>query len=154
MSSEAQDLEINPEIAACFSTPELADSRSDMVGEYAAACAQSQPYHHGAVRPLLDDALLRAARDEIVEELRFADKETDIYKVNQTGDLANLDGLPEEEKDRLKNLMKVRNAIFSKEFQAVVQKITGCGPLSLKKKDMSINDYRDGCHLLNHEYVN
>lgn len=72
-------------------------------------------------------------------------------QVNQTGDLANLDGLPTEEASRLDHLLKVRNAIYSKEFRSWLETVTGCGPLSEKKKDMSINDYRQGCHLLNHE---
>ncbi|KAN0061740.1 putative component of NuA3 histone acetyltransferase complex [Thecaphora frezii] len=113
----------------------------------------SGPYKHAVVPGLINEDLLKAAREEIISELRFAEKETDIYKVNQTGDLANLDGLPEEEAKRLTSLLKVRNAIYSDEFRKWLMKVTGCGPLSAKKKDMSINDYRDGCHLLNHDDV-
>ncbi|KAI3480742.1 hypothetical protein L1887_57008 [Cichorium endivia] len=105
------------------------------------------------VPALIDEELLKATRQEIIGELRFAEKETDIYKVNQTGDLANLDGLPEEEAGRLQSLLRVRNAIYSAEFRSWLQGVTGCGPLSAKKKDMSINDYRQGCHLLNHDDV-
>lgn len=113
----------------------------------------SQPYKHAVVDGLIDHDLLEEARKEIVEELRFAEKETDIYKVNQTGDLANLDGLEAPEAERLKNLLKVRDAMYSEEFRQWLQDVTGCGPLSAKKKDMSINDYRNGCHLLNHDDV-
>ena len=101
----------------------------------------------------MNEDLLKRARNEIVEELHFTEKETDIYKVNQTGDLANLDGLSEEEAGRLKSLMELRNAIYSDEFRDWIRRVTGCGPLSAKKKDMSINDYRHGCHLLNHDDV-
>lgn len=111
----------------------------------------SKPYRHAVVDGLINDDLLRKARQEILEELRFTEKETDIYKVNQTGDLANLDGLPKEEAKRLENLLLVRNAIYSQQFRNWLQDVTGCGPLSAKKKDMSINDYTNGCHLLNHE---
>ncbi|PWY98469.1 hypothetical protein BCV70DRAFT_201778 [Testicularia cyperi] len=113
----------------------------------------SGPYKHAVVPELINDELLKATRNEIIQELRFAEKETDIYKVNQTGDLANLDGLPEEEAGRLQSLLQVRNAIYSEEFRSWLQGVTGCGPLSAKKKDMSINDYRQGCHLLNHDDV-
>lgn len=114
--------------------------------------ASSQPYRHAVINELLSDELLRKAREEIVNGLSFTEKETDIYKVNQTGDLANLDGLPEEEKSALSSLQQVRNALYSKEFRSWLEHVTGCGPLSAKKKDMSINDYTSGCHLLNHEY--
>lgn len=113
--------------------------------------AASKPYRHAVVDGLINEDLLKKARGEIVEELRFTEKETDIYKVNQTGDLANLDGLPESERHRLEGVLQVRNAIYSKQFRQWLMAVTGCGPLSEKKKDMSINDYTNGCHLLNHE---
>lgn len=50
-------------------------------------------------------------------------------------------------------MLRVRNAIYSAPFRAWLQGVTGCGPLSAKNKDMSINDYRSGCHLLNHDDV-
>ncbi|KAL9936686.1 hypothetical protein V8E36_004754 [Tilletia maclaganii] len=137
-------------IASAFSAGLLDPATSK---RYADDYSQSAPYRHAVVPALIDDALLRAARTEIVEELRFAEKETDIYKVNQTGDLANLDGLPEEEAARLKSLLRVRNALYSAEFRSWLMAVTGCGPLSAKKKDMSINNYTSGCHLLNHDDV-
>ncbi|WFD36275.1 putative component of NuA3 histone acetyltransferase complex [Malassezia cuniculi] len=114
---------------------------------------ESGPYLHAVVQGLVNEDLLRRARNEIVEELHFTEKETDIYKVNQTGDLANLDGLPPTEAERLKALLELRNALYSDTFRSWVQRVTGCGPLSATKKDMSINDYRHGCHLLNHDDV-
>lgn len=133
-----------------FAPSLLADStRSRLRDSYAA----SQPYKHAVLDALIDDSLLRAAREEIIAELSFTEKETDIYKVNQTGDLANLDGLPPAEAAKLGNLLKVRDAIYSHDFRKWLQDVTGCGPLSEKKKDMSINDYRHGCHLLNHDDV-
>ena len=137
-------------VAESFRPNVLNDS---FIQEKHKAYDESAPYHHAVVDGLINDDLLRAARNEILEELHFTEKETDIYKVNQTGDLANLDGLPEEEAKRLKAVLQVRNAIYSEEFRSWIQKVTGCGPLSAKKKDMSINDYRHGCHLLNHDDV-
>ncbi|CAO1618696.1 unnamed protein product [Sympodiomycopsis kandeliae] len=142
--------EVRPEIESSFAPDLLSKStRSSFQEKY----PSSSPYKHAVVDALINDDLLRSAREEIMEELRFTEKETDIYKVNQTGDLANLDGLPEREASRLKNLLKVRDAIYSPEFRQWLQGVTGCGPLSEKKKDMSINDYRHGCHLLNHDDV-
>ncbi|KAE8258575.1 hypothetical protein A4X13_0g1601 [Tilletia indica] len=138
------------DIAAAFSAGLL---DTDTSKRFAAEYAKSEPYRHAVVPTLIDDALLRSARAEIVEELRFAEKETDIYKVNQTGDLANLDGLPAEEAERLKSLLRLRNALYSAEFRSWLMAVTGCGPLSAKTKDMSINSYTSGCHLLNHDDV-
>ena len=41
----------------------------------------------------MDDTLLRQVRKEVLSEIAFTKKETDIYKVFQLGDLANLLGL-------------------------------------------------------------
>ena len=77
----------------------------------------------------------------------------DIYQVHQTGDLANLDGLPKNELDRLSSLFELRNAIYSPEFREFISTVTDSGPLSGTKTDMSINNYKEGCHLLNHDDV-
>lgn len=138
------------DVASAFA-PNLLDPTT--VTQYNQQYEKSAPYKHAVIPSLINEDLLKATRNEIIEELRFAEKETDIYKVNQTGDLANLDGLPTEEAGRLQSLLRVRNAIYSEEFRSWLQGVTGCGPLSAKKKDMSINDYRQGCHLLNHDDV-
>lgn len=113
----------------------------------------SQPYPHCKISKLINDDLLRRVHKEIFSELNFTTKETDIYKVNQTGDLANMDGLSDDERKKLSALFELRNAIYSKEFREFVSEVTGCGLLSPTKMDMSINTYTEGCHLLNHDDV-
>ncbi|KAI7901118.1 Oxoglutarate and iron-dependent oxygenase degradation C-term-domain-containing protein [Cokeromyces recurvatus] len=117
------------------------------------AFKESKPYLHCKINTLIDDGLLRKVRKEILSNLHFTLKETDIYKVNQTGDLANLDGLSKGELRQLSNLFELRNAIYSYEFRHFISQVTGCGPLSGSKMDMSINSYQRGCHLLNHDDV-
>lgn len=141
---------LRPEIEELFA-PQIFSQ--ELRGKYNQQYAASKPYKHAVVDGLIDSSLLERARQEIVEELRFTEKETDIYKVNQTGDLANLDGLEAPETQRLRNLLQLRDALYSPKFCQWLQEVTGCGPLSAKKKDMSINDYRHGCHLLNHDDV-
>ncbi|KAH8554326.1 Oxoglutarate and iron-dependent oxygenase degradation C-term-domain-containing protein [Umbelopsis sp. PMI_123] len=119
----------------------------------AAAFKVSKPYLHCKIDQLINDKLLRQVRKEIFDNLHFTLKETDIYKVWQTGDLANLDGLPEEELAKLPSIFKLRNALYSQEFRDFISHITDCGPLSGTKADMSINNYLNGCHLLNHDDV-
>ncbi|KAI9315085.1 Oxoglutarate and iron-dependent oxygenase degradation C-term-domain-containing protein [Dichotomocladium elegans] len=117
------------------------------------AFMESKPYLHCKIDKLVNDDLLRRVRKEIFDNLHFTLKETDIYKVHQTGDLANLDGLPADELGRLSSLFELRNAIYSPEFRAFISSVTDSGPLSGKKADMSINNYKEGCHLLNHDDV-
>ncbi|EDO16137.1 hypothetical protein Kpol_1070p20 [Vanderwaltozyma polyspora DSM 70294] len=115
--------------------------------------ANSQPYNWGTIIDLVDDELLRSVRKEIENEVHFTRKETDIYKINQSGDLANLSGLDWNDLSRLPNLYKLRQIMYSQQFRDFFAYITGSGKLSGKKTDMSMQHYTKGCHLLTHDDV-
>lgn len=117
------------------------------------AYAGSEPFKYAIVKKLFQDDLLKNVKDECMNELSFTEKETDIYKVNQTGDLASLSYLSEAQLALFPNLLALRDALYSLEFRKFIQAITGCGPLSGTKQDMSVNSYTQGCHLLNHDDV-
>ncbi|PPQ67568.1 hypothetical protein CVT25_012062 [Psilocybe cyanescens] len=114
---------------------------------------ESEPYKYAVVDKLFQDDLLRRVKDECLSELNFSEKETDIYKVNQTGDLASLNFLSPAQIARLPNLLALRDALYSPQFRKFLRSVTGCGPLSGRKQDMSVNSYTRGCHLLNHDDV-
>ncbi|KAK7208495.1 Oxoglutarate and iron-dependent oxygenase degradation C-term-domain-containing protein [Myxozyma melibiosi] len=113
----------------------------------------SSPYKHCVIDELVSDTLLRRVRREITSELHFTPKETDIYKLQQTGDLLNISGLPPKERRKLSALRALRDSMYSPEFRKLVEQICDCGPLSGKKQDMSINCYVKGSHLLTHDDV-
>lgn len=138
------------EIAAFFNPGIWSPENHEKIAK---AVAQSQPYRWGTITELMDDSLLRLVRKEVLSEIAFTKKETDIYKVFQSGDLANLLGLDWNDLSRLPSLYKLRAAIYSEQFRDVVSKITGCGKLSGLKTDMSVNTYTKGCHLLTHDDV-
>jgi prolyl 3-hydroxylase /prolyl 3,4-dihydroxylase len=125
----------------------------DRVDEYAEAYATSSPYKHAVVSDLIDDKLLRSVRREILSNIHFTPKETDIYKIHQSGDLANLDGLDTAALERLPSLLRLRDALYSTSFRQWIQTVSGSGPLSGKKTDMAVNVYVPGCHLLCHDDV-
>lgn len=120
---------------------------------YTSGYATSSPYKHSVINGLVDDTLLRNVRDEIRDNVSFTPKETDIYKIHQSGDLANLDGLDDEALAKLPSLLALRDAIYSEAFRNYVSHITDCGPLSGRKTDMAINVYTPGCYLLCHDDV-
>lgn len=105
------------------------------------------------IQNLLAPQLLRKVRAEIQENLSFTPKETDIYKIHQSGDLANLDGLDDSSLKLLPSLLTLRDALYSPAFRAFLSTVTGAGPLSGRKTDMAINVYTPGCHLLCHDDV-
>ena len=109
-------------------------------------------YRHGVIANLISPTLLRSVRSEI-QNLSFTPKETDIYKIHQSGDLANLDGLDSSSLKLLPSLLTLRDAMYSSDFREYLSTVTGSGPLSGKKTDMAINVYTPGCHLLCHDDV-
>ncbi|CAM9290298.1 unnamed protein product [Discosporangium mesarthrocarpum] len=114
---------------------------------------ESTPYRHLVIPNLLDDRVLRDACGELKKNMQATLKETDIYKVYQAGDLSNLDGLPEESKCLLPSLFSLRGALYSLKFRRLVQKLTGSGPLSGERIDLSVNAYGHTGHLLCHDDV-
>ncbi|KAI5809937.1 Oxoglutarate and iron-dependent oxygenase degradation C-term-domain-containing protein [Peziza echinospora] len=115
--------------------------------------ASSEPYKHAVIQPLISDPLLRGVRKEILANLHFTRKETDIYRIHQSGDLANLSGLDKSSLKLLPSLLQLRNSLYSPQFREYISHVTKCGPLSGKKTDMAINVYTKGCHLLCHDDV-
>lgn len=120
---------------------------------YTSEYSESSPYKHSVISGLIDDSLLRNVRTEIKENVSFTPKETDIYKIHQSGDLANLDGLEDDALAKLPSLLRLRDAIYSQAFRDYISHITGCGPLSARKTDLAINVYTPGCYLLCHDDV-
>ena len=74
-------------------------------------------------------------------------------QVKQTGDLASLSFLTDEQRALLPNLLTLRDALYSAKFRSFLRAVTGCGPLSGSKQDMSVVSYSKSCHLLNHDDV-
>lgn len=117
------------------------------------SCLTSTSYLHTVVSGLINDSLLRSVRREIIDNVHFTPKETDIYKIHQSGDLANLSGLDESALKLLPSLLTLRDSLYSAEFRAWVSEVSGAGSLSGKKTDMAVNVYAPGCHLLCHDDV-
>ena len=124
-----------------------------MLDGYTSQYAQSSPYKHCVISGLINDRLLRNVKAEVDANIVFACKETDIYRIHQSGDLANLDGLDDESLAKLPSLVKLRDALYSQPFRDYVSSITGCGPLSGRKRDLALNTYRPGNYLICHDDV-
>ena len=146
ISGNAADVEADVSIIdpTIFSPSVLADAKAS----YAAA----KPYTHGVVTPLCDDARLRTVQAEMREHLTANFKETDLFKVLQTGDLVTIDKADPSIVPKIPELLKLRAAIYSPQFRAMVQEMTGCAPLT-DRIDCSANVYPRSGHLLCHDDV-
>ncbi|KAI1007336.1 Prolyl 3,4-dihydroxylase [Podosphaera aphanis] len=138
------------DLQKCFPKDLFSDTSTQ---KYVQQYASSQPYRHAVITSLINDTLLRSVRAEVQENVHFTLKETDIYRIFQSGDLANLDGLDDGALEKLPSLLRLRDALYSRMFRNFISKITGCGELSAQKTDMAINVYTPGCHLLCHDDV-
>ncbi|KAK4983659.1 putative component of NuA3 histone acetyltransferase complex [Elasticomyces elasticus] len=125
----------------------------DVVEHYCADYVHSEPYKHAVVSDLVNPSLLRSVRTEIKDNIHFKPKETDIYKIHQSGDLANLSGLPASAISRLPSLLQLRDALYSPDFRSWISEVSQAGALSGSKTDMAVNVYAPGCHLLCHDDV-
>ncbi|TFY72969.1 hypothetical protein EVG20_g8 [Dentipellis fragilis] len=148
--SSSSDPAVLHDPTPCFA-PNLFDPSS--IQRLNSSYKSSEPFKYALIEKLFQDDLLMNVKDECLSELHFTEKETDIYKVNQTGDLASLSYLTESQIALLPNILKLRDALYSSTFRTFLQKVTGCGALSGIKQDMSVNTYKKGCHLLNHDDV-
>lgn len=101
-------------------------------------CLAQSRYKHAVIQNLVNDQLLRNVRNEIREHIHFTPKETDIYKIHQSGDLANLDGLDDSALNRLPSLLTLRDSLYSSAFRKYLSSITQSGPLSGIKTDMAV----------------
>ncbi|KAK4918635.1 putative component of NuA3 histone acetyltransferase complex, partial [Elasticomyces elasticus] len=126
---------------------------SGTVNEYTSSYATSTPYPHAVVPSLIQDSLLRNVRKEIQSNIHFTLKETDIYRIHQSGDLANLTNLDKDSLAKLPSLVQLRDALYSPQFRKWVSSVTGAGALSGSKTDMAVNIYTPGSYLLCHDDV-
>ncbi|KAJ2647542.1 putative component of NuA3 histone acetyltransferase complex [Coemansia sp. RSA 1250] len=145
-NSANKRLRTESSVSLCF--PGLFSRTQELTSSYKAA----QPFHHSRITPFCSPTLLEGVRQEMLK-LHYTLKETDIFKYHQSGDLANMDGLSAKEREQLPCLQQLRDALYSQEFRDFVSQVTGCGPLSGIRTDMSTNRYKQGDHLLLHDDV-
>ena len=149
-SPPSKKLNIPTRHEACFRDGLFsAETKSSFKSAY----EHSQPYPHAVVPFLIQNGLLRNVRKEITEHVHFTLKETDIYRIHQSGDLANLSRLAAEDLKHFPSLVTLRDALYSDEFRTWVSDVTGAGKVSGTKTDMAVNVYTPGSYLLCHDDV-
>eukprot|EP00762_Andalucia_godoyi_P004985 ANDGO_01422.mRNA.1 Prolyl 3 len=110
----------------------------------------SYPYPHAHFEHVFSDSFLRGVRAELQDLLSAKFKETDLFKVHQTGELSLMDELPAEQQSKLSRLIALRNTLYSSQFKTFVSAMTGITDLS-DRVDCAANFYEPGCHLLCHD---
>lgn len=114
--------------------------------------ALSVPYNYIVLDELCDPNRMRLIHDEAKSNMTATFKETDLFKVFQTGDLATINESNKKVMGRMPHLLALRESLYSPEFRSFIGEITGCDDLT-DRVDCSANAYTNGCHLLCHDDV-
>ena len=124
---------------------------------YAKEHGAGKPYPHVRVEDLFDQASLRAIVQEAKEHLTTTFKETDLFKMFQTLDLANFKECDDEEimelRAKVPTIVKLRDALYSPEFRTFVHDTCGVDMELTERVDMAMQAYSAGGHLLCHDDV-
>mmetsp|Transcript_15263 Transcript_15263/g.38465 ORF Transcript_15263/g.38465 Transcript_15263/m.38465 type:complete len:637 (-) Transcript_15263:204-2114(-) len=118
----------------------------------------SQPFPHSQILKVFQSQFLIACKEEIKSQTKVNFKESDLFRVYQSIDFANLD--PERAKamkldtSKLTNVMKLRDLLYSQEWRSFVEQCAGLETGTLIDKiDCACNCHAPGCHLLCHDDV-
>jgi prolyl 3-hydroxylase /prolyl 3,4-dihydroxylase len=114
--------------------------------------SSSEPYRHIVIQDLCDTERMLQVQHEAKENLTANFKETDLFKVYQTGELGNFDDKDPVMQQRFPHLLSLRNAIYSEPFREFIARVMGVDDLTTRV-DCSCNAYTQGCHLLCHDDV-
>ena len=123
-------------------------------GDELSACYRSaQPYRHGLISDLCVPGFLNKVLDEVKNNSKVTFKESDLFRVYQSIDLANLSPGTDLAKS-MPSLMSLRTALYSDQFRSFVEKAADLQPGTLTGQvDCAANCHTRGCHLLCHDDV-
>mmetsp|Transcript_8658 Transcript_8658/g.18491 ORF Transcript_8658/g.18491 Transcript_8658/m.18491 type:complete len:613 (+) Transcript_8658:124-1962(+) len=121
--------------------------------EFAVAYRERKPYPHGMIHGFCKEGFLEGILEELKQNSKVKFKETDLFRMYQSVDLGNLQE-GSDLADNMPNLMKLKAAIYSPEYRAFVEKLTGLERGTLTDEvDCAANCHAKGCHLLCHDDV-
>ena len=149
--SSLTEEDINLVFVTMTSSP-LRTTIVDQADEYRAQFKNAKPYPWCVIKELCDDHRMRAVQKEVLEHLPATYKETDLFKLYQTTDFANVDINDAETGGKMPNLLALRDALYSPAMRQFISDVTGCGELS-ERVDCAANVYMQGSHLLAHDDV-
>jgi Rps23 Pro-64 3,4-dihydroxylase Tpa1-like proline 4-hydroxylase len=112
----------------------------------------SEPYKHLVINDLCQNSMMRSIHNEVKHNMSANFKESDLFKVFQTGELGNLDRDDPSLEGKIDHLFALREAIYSDKFREFIGEVMGCDDLTTRV-DCSANAYTQGCHLMCHDDV-
>lgn len=124
----------------------------DAVASIHQAYATAQPWPHAVVADVFFSDFLAATIREIQQHSKVSFKESDLFRVYQSMDLANLTALADAA--TMPHVYKLREILASADFRAFIEGVCGLPPGTLTDQmDCACNAHIAGCHLLTHDDV-
>jgi prolyl 3-hydroxylase /prolyl 3,4-dihydroxylase len=112
------------------------------------------PYPYGCVPSIFQIDFMHRVIGEIKDHSIVNFKESDLFKVFQSIDLANLKSDDPTTSSNLPSVMKLRSLLYSTEFRNFIEDMNGLPRNTLSDKvDCACNCHMTGCHLLCHDDV-
>lgn len=126
------------------------DNEERLVAQYKAA----KPYCHGLIESIFQSDFLRNVRKEIKDNSKVTFKESDLFRVFQSIDLANLDESDAATVSAMPTVLQLRNVLYSDQWRSFIERLCQLpvGTLSAQV-DCACNCHTAGCHLLTHDDV-
>lgn len=102
-----------------FALPEVLDSLSSIREAY----KQAKPYPHAAIPKVFQTDFFNKVVSEIQHNSKVNFKESDLFRVYQSMDLANLN--EQEHAKAMPNVWKLREILYSAEWRSLIENICG-----------------------------
>jgi Rps23 Pro-64 3,4-dihydroxylase Tpa1-like proline 4-hydroxylase len=117
-------------------------------------CQGAEPYPHIVLPNLFPRDFLNAVILEIKNHSTVNFKESDLFRVFQTIDLANLDPDDAETQEKLPKTLQLRQLLYSDRWRRWMEGMLDLEPNTLTGQvDCACNCHSTGCHLLCHDDV-
>ncbi|KAJ9471864.1 Prolyl 3 [Diplonema papillatum] len=130
----------------------------ESVRRFAKENREGEPYAHVVVPKLFREEGVRQVVEEARTQLEATFKETDLFKMYQTLDLANFgddcaDEKMRELRTKVPGIVKLRDTLYSDRFRAFVRSVCGIEAELAPRVDMAMQAYSRGGHLMCHDDV-
>jgi Rps23 Pro-64 3,4-dihydroxylase Tpa1-like proline 4-hydroxylase len=133
---------------------DLLDRKDSILRDY----KDAKPFPYKQIHSVFQPNFLLKCKEEIKSQTKVNFKESDLFRVYQSIDFANLD--PERastmnlDTSKLQTVQQLRDVLYSQEWRSFVEGCAGLPPGTLIDKiDCACNCHSPGCHLLCHDDV-
>jgi prolyl 3-hydroxylase /prolyl 3,4-dihydroxylase len=115
---------------------------------------QSRPYPHGIFKNIFEPEFLKSVLTEVKCNSQVNFKESDLFRVYQSIDLANVAIEDHSNQEKLPNTIQLRQFLYSDGWRHLIEDVSGLERGTLNEKvDCAFNCHTTGCHLLCHDDV-